>query len=329
MRLLVVLLLALAVPASAHAGTVGLEGTELVYRSAPGEKDDFEGEVEDGVLIFGAPFEAPVPITPGAGCVFATPYVRCPLAGVTGIRLLTGDGDDDSMLHDAPVPVVVELGPGDDTFSGSGESTPSLVITAGEGNDQASHAARSGTVDLGPGDDRAQLVVYEQSAGPVAVEGGDGDDQLFSDGHSRPGVTLSGGRGNDRIQVDNWDAGPGLDIACGTGNDSTRLRLSDRPGDGCAGGLTPASTRTVSRRFAATLSAPASGSVAFRDPRSGAVLARGTFAGAAAGRLRVRLETTRTGMRRLRRDPNPKVYVVLKTRSDGDRGEARFNSRLR
>ncbi len=41
MRLPMVLVLAaLALPATAHAGTIGLEGAELVYRSDPGEVDD-------------------------------------------------------------------------------------------------------------------------------------------------------------------------------------------------------------------------------------------------------------------------------------------------
>src|SRR5690349_15589211 len=93
---LFVLTAALAVPASAQAATVGLEGTELVYRGGPGEVDDFVAQPGD-------PSEAPAKlyftergarITAGPGCEQPRGTPVCSLAGVTAIRVLAGDGDD-------------------------------------------------------------------------------------------------------------------------------------------------------------------------------------------------------------------------------------------
>lgn len=327
MKRLLPAILLLFVPASAQAATVGLEGTQLVYRSAPGQADLFEVErdQEAGVFVFEHQLEDQVEITPGAGCVAADKNVHCTLAGVTAMHLLTGDGNDEAATY-VDVPVVADLGPGNDRFGGSG---PSLVIAAGPGNDKASFAPGTGSLDLGPGDDAGQLTIPGDAAGPITVEGGEGNDKLFADNASKPGVVLSGGAGDDTIQVEAHERRPGFDVICGPGNDRTFLRLADRPGDGCAAHVALAATRTVSRRFGpATLTAAATGSVAFRAFDSAAVLARGTFT-APAGAVRVRLKTTKAGQRRLRRDRDPKVLVRIRTRTGADRGEVRFNSRLR
>ena len=44
MRTLLILSLVLLAPASAQAGTIAREGTELVYRSEPGEADQLSVE---------------------------------------------------------------------------------------------------------------------------------------------------------------------------------------------------------------------------------------------------------------------------------------------
>ncbi len=58
------------------------------------------------------------------------------------------------------------------------------------------------------------------------------------------------------------------------------------------------------------------------------MIARGSFRAAAAGPLRVRLKTTEAGRRWLRRDRDLKLYVFVRTRTGGDRGEVRFDSRI-
>ncbi|MBE2314710.1 hypothetical protein DVA67_001895 [Solirubrobacter sp. CPCC 204708] len=76
--LAIVALLALA-PA-AHAGTLGREGSELVFRAAPGADDAFFATAENGVLRFTGD-----DVTPGEGC--GGREVTCALDGVTAIRL--------------------------------------------------------------------------------------------------------------------------------------------------------------------------------------------------------------------------------------------------
>ena len=51
MRALLILALALLTPASAQAGTIAREGTELVYRSAPGEADQVNFENLQPTLV--------------------------------------------------------------------------------------------------------------------------------------------------------------------------------------------------------------------------------------------------------------------------------------
>jgi len=319
MKLLVLTILAVF-PATAQAATVGLEGTELVYRSAPGQADLVEVEDEAGVFTFENQLEDQVEITPGPGCERAGKNVRCAGRGVTTLRLLTADGDDEAATYVA-VPVVADLGPGNDRFGGSG---PSVVVAAGDGDDHTGFAGGPGSMDLGPGNDSGTVT----SVGPATVEGGEGNDKLFADGTSKRGVVLSGGAGDDEIRVEAHERRPGFDVACGSGDDATYLRLADRPGDGCAAHVALASTRTVSRRFGpAMLTAPASGSVEYRHA-SGTTLARGTF-DAPAGPLRVRLNTTKAGGRVIRREREPKVHVRIRTRAGGDRGQVRFNSTLR
>ena len=56
--LLIALAVALLAPASAHSATVALEGTELVYRSEPGQKDTIALDDDAGVLTVGGPRDA-------------------------------------------------------------------------------------------------------------------------------------------------------------------------------------------------------------------------------------------------------------------------------
>lgn len=330
MRRLIPLLLVLLVPATAQAGTVGREGNELVYRSAPGEEDLFNAEHEQGsgVLTFEEEELGNARVEPVAGCVAYAHGARCPLDGVTAVRVLAGDADDVIGVSGVDLPVIADLGPGDDDFGGSGLP---LTLSAGEGADRVS-VVGAGTVDMGPGDDYAQATVGKRFVGPVSLEGGDGRDVLFTDGFRRPGISLSGGNGADRFIVQLDPGGPGVDIACGPGDDSTQVHLVDRPGDGCAAHVSVPAPQTVSRRFEAVLTGPARGSVELRARTTGTrrppLVARGAF-DAPAGPLRTRLKTTAAGRRQLERDKTPKLWVVVKTRTGGDRSEIDFTARLR
>ncbi|RKQ88011.1 hypothetical protein C8N24_6047 [Solirubrobacter pauli] len=331
-RLIPLPLLLLAAPTSVHAATVGREGTELVYRSAPGQEDLFEAEHGGGALTFAGREGGNARITPAAGCTREREVVRCPTDGLSAIRVLAGDSDDLIAMYGLPVPAIVDLGPGSDDFDGD---APALDLAAGGGSDRVGVVTRTGRIDLGPGEDYAQATIGKAFTGPLAVEGGEGRDLLFVDGQRKAGISLSGGNGPDDLIVQLGTDGPGLDIACGAGDDATQLALVDRPGDGCAAHVTfPAPPAFVSRAFGgATLTAPASGAVEFRrnpgpNGRRAPLLARGTF-DASAGPLRTRLKTTKAGRRYIRRDPDLKLFVTVKTRTGGDRSEIDFGARLR
>ena len=247
--------------------------------------------------------------------------MRCPLDGVTAVRVFAGDSDDQIAFYRVPLPLFVDLGPGSDDFAAI---APALTVTGGEGSDSVDFEADAGTIDLGPGEDLVGTTILKTFVGPLTIEGGEGPDLFSVGGRSKAGIALSGGPGNDEFDL--LTTGPGLDVACGPGNDVTRLGLADRPGDGCAAHVTVPDPRTVSRRFKATLTARATGSVKFRRGRS--LLARGPFS-APAGPLQLRLKTTEAGRRSLRRDPDPKVFVTIDTRTGGDTSEIDFRSRLR
>ncbi len=330
MRALLIVALVLLLPGTAHAGKVGLEGTEIVYRSAPGQEDLFEAQEAAGVLTFQSREGGALRVTPGAGCARASGRVRCPLAGVTAVRILAGDSDDLPVATVATVPLVVDLGTGDDDFDGR---APTLTVSAGEGTDRVGYEGLGGALDMGPGEDSVEIELAERFVGPLTVEGGEGRDLMAVYGTSKPGISLSGGAGDDEILIQTAPRGPGIDIACGPGDDAVQLRLADRPGDGCAPHVAVGAPQAVSRVFrSATLGAPASGTVEFhRDPgpgRRGAVLlARGAF-DAPAGPLRVRLNTTRAGRRWIGRNDRLKLFVTVTIRHGGDHSEVEFASRL-
>jgi len=324
MRALMLMTLALlAMPATAQAGTIALEGTELVYRAAPGEKDV--------LTLFGSKGRVEVvgkatAVTAGTGCTTTRRAVRCSTDGVTAARILAADGNDD-ITAELELPLVVDLGPGKDRFDGM---TPALTLTGGEGDDEATFSAPTGTIDAGPGNDSIDAMAYDLT-GPLQLVGGEGDDDLYLFGQSAAGTAFSGGPGDDRfvVQAD----GPGADIDCGDGADQISAGLADRPGAGCAPQLAVITPRTVSRAFAeGALTAPATGTVSFRKELgersgSGPLLARGTFE-APAGPLRVQLKTTKLGRRVIRGAKRLPVFVTVRTRSGGDRTDIGFTSRL-
>lgn len=327
MRPLILLLLVLAAPTSAQAATVGREGTELVYRSAPGQEDLFDAEQRGGALTFVGKEGGDAAIKPATGCTLKRKVVRCPTDGLTAIRVLAGDSDDLIAMYGLTVPTIVDLGPGSDDFDGE---APSLTLTAGAGSDRVDIAALAGTIDMGPGEDLAAAAIADRFVGPLAIEGGEGRDLIFVDGRRKAGISLSGGDGPDEIMVALGLDGPGVDVACGAGDDQTQVALVDRPGDGCAAHVSIPSPQTVSRAFSgATLSGPATGVVEFRrNGRPAHLLARGTF-DAPAGPFTARLKTTKAGRRYIRRDPDLKLFVTIKTRTGGDTSAIGFGSRLR
>ncbi len=322
MRLPIAVLVALLLtPAAAHAGTVAREGGEIVYRSAPGQIDLVHFSTAGGELRVGY---ADGTVTAGAGCRAVRDTIRCDLAGVTAVRVLAGDGDDEIDLYGG-MTYIADAGPGTDTVLSRANV---VTVSLGEGDDRFGDASRAAVVDGGPGDDTL-LIAVDRPTGPLRAEGGEGNDRLIANGRN-PDTALSGGPGDDVLSVSEL-RGPGVSVACGPGNDRWLLGVLDQPGDGCAPSMSAIATDRVTRDFAATLTGPASGSVTvyrYVDTRRSPPILRGAFASGPAP-LHVRLKTTRFGARLLRREPRPDVRVSIRLRSGGDRGELYFDSRLR
>ena len=269
MRRALVIALVLLGPGTADAATLGREGTELVYRSAPGQAELHMLTEEDGEL-----FMLGGDVTPGEGC--SGVEVSCSLAGVTGLRVFLGDGDDRFDVR-ASLPVTVDGGPGADTVDVSDTERGPVLLTGGPGNDTLTTAGRF------PG---------------ITLDGGDGDDVL--------GVAVTGG--NTAIDV---VCGAGADRAFGEPRDrfgdgcaaavktSGPKRVSR---DFRAGRLRVPATGTVTLRRRAADSELYS-----------TVLARGAF-DRPAGPLRVRLKPTAAGRRATR--PRVWVFIQTRTRSD-------------
>ncbi len=329
MRLPIAVFVALLVPASAaQAGTVALEGTELVFRAEPGAEDRLRIASGDGSVRFESREE---PIAAGVGCAAeGNDGLRCPATGVTAIRVLTGDGDD-SVGSGGLLPLIVELGPGKDSLISDPGQT-SVTVNAGPGNDLVEiQGARTVAAAGDTGRDQMFMGGAPGAPGPYTVDAGP-DDDLISLINGETPMTLIGGDGDDRIDADG--SGPPVTIVCGPGNDHWTAEPPDRIGDGCAAQLVGITKKSVSRAFReGSLTAAASGSVTFwrrvRPQGPGEeIVARGTFT-AQPGPLRVSLKPTRAGRRWLRRDPRLRVNVFVRTRSGGDRGEISFASRIR
>lgn len=310
-----VLIALLALPASAQAGVVGLEGTQLVFRTDPGEQvkllSGFNG---DKVFFFSGRG-----VRPGPGCGGAEGDVQCPPAGVTGVTFVTGDGDD-TVGYFGSGAVTMALGAGDDRFHGQAQA---VAVDTGPGNDVGLVEARQARVVGGDGDDQLDFYVDDFNTGLSTLDGGLGNDALTLH-HTGAHAVLPGGLKPGR--------GTPVTLVCGPGADRWTAGPYDLPGDGCAPSLKGVTTKTVSRAFReGTLTAPASGSVTLRrlndlgDARER--IARGVF-GARSGPLRVSLRRTKAGRERLRRTPRLPVAVSVQTRSGGERGEIRFNSRI-
>ena len=259
--------------------------------------------------------------------------MRCQSAGVTALRVLAGDRSD-SIVVGGPLPLIVDLGPGDDALAAAGADEgrqTSVTVDGGPGNDDIETSTASAAVIGGAGRDELFIDALPDAAGPFAIDSGTGDDVIDLVSRAR-GMTLTAGDGDDRIRISS-EGGPAVAVACGQGADQWVLGSQDAPGDGCAPRLAGITPRTVSLRFReGNLTGRAGGSVTLRrrvgdQGRPREIIARGAFT-ARSGSLRVSLKPTRIGRHWLRRDPRLQVFVYVRTRTGGDRGEVIFNSRI-
>ena len=140
----------------------------------------------------------------GRGCQNTAPNaVACPIAGVTRITFVTGDGLDLVEVRSAEpvvVPLTISTGPGHDGVYLGPDVVAPVRVDAGAGDDFAQGGVGADHLDGGDGDD--------------VIDGGDGAD------------TLRGGGGDDHLRdndfdprfrdparsSDTLDCGPGVDM---------------------------------------------------------------------------------------------------------------------
>jgi len=206
-----------ATPAAAATVAAGAEELELggppvIFTAAAGEANELTvssigGEPETVVFR-----DLGAPIVPGQGCAAeADGSVVCRVAGLAGIRVLLGDGDDRldaAALRDQNRPP-----------SPAASNFFAVEVDGGDGADDLVGADASFSCLSGGGGDDAITSAVTRAAPERAVcgpIGGEGDDRL--DG-GPTGETFSGGPGVDTIS-----AGAGEDFAAG-GSDGDLVDL--------------------------------------------------------------------------------------------------------
>jgi Ca2+-binding RTX toxin-like protein len=209
------LLGALALPATASAGTASITGSTLTYSAAAGEENDLTIETA------GANFRVrdnTAPVTAGAGCTQRSPHrVNCLTAGVTLIEVLAKDQDDAVQLLTGTVDANLNGGSGGDNLtSDAGNDTLTLGRTDSNANEQAFAGAGQDTLN--------------GSTTPSASDflgGGPGDDQLLGG----PGFdSMFGDTGADDVV-----GGDSFDFVSFTGSAGVDVTLDNVANDGEAG----------------------------------------------------------------------------------------------
>jgi hypothetical protein len=176
-RLAVLLVLLLVLPASAQAADVSVTNGILRFTAAPEGTNNvrFTETATDTVTVERFPgSEDDDPITPGAGCTGANPYV------CSGVKSAVLDGGDQSDRLEAGYLV-------NDDFQGL--TNIPAIITGGDGNDVLGGSAAGDSIDGGPGDDD-----IDGFPGNDSLRGGDGNDVLSPNTGTD---TLVGGDGID------------------------------------------------------------------------------------------------------------------------------------
>jgi hypothetical protein len=146
--------LALLAPAAAHAGTMSVINGKITYNADAGDTDLIRGYDAGDTIRFtrfgGARLEQ------DAGCTLSVDEqtIECAEAGLTGIVLNLGDGNDVAAVSPSvTLPVQFEGGSGNDALFGGGGTDS---FDAGSGNDNViARDGRAEDVNCGTGEDTA------------------------------------------------------------------------------------------------------------------------------------------------------------------------------
>lgn len=198
---------ALLPTASASAAQLQLDGSTIVLRAGAGESnhvavrgDDFDS----GAVLISDVVEPTV--GSGLTCTVSTAmgwyFASCKAAGLTGVRIETGDGDDEvNVGEEIPLagPIAIDGGPGNDKLRGPAGAR-SVAIDGGDGADAIEGGNGADVLHGGPGND-----TLDGDDGNDQVHGDDGDDVL-SGGRTLSSDVIDGGAGSDTIDSDWYDA---------------------------------------------------------------------------------------------------------------------------
>jgi Ca2+-binding RTX toxin-like protein len=267
--ILLSVLLAAALPATAQAGTISVQGGVMTFN----ETDTNAANVvtvslsSDGSRInvtdSGRSGGKSITMRSDGSCGVSRTSGNCPAAGVSSIVVSTGD-QNDRITQNSSIPSrlmggsgndTITGGPGDDVLIGEGGAD---TLTGDAGRDTADYSARVAPVSVslnGSADDGEAGEADNVASDVEILVGGSADDQLAgNDGDN----VLLGNAGNDILGAgggnDQLDGGAGDDTLAGgdgadavTGGDGVdtanyassnagvRVVLDGKPGDGAPG----------------------------------------------------------------------------------------------
>lgn len=257
----------IALPATAHAGTLSVQGGVLSYTETDPNATNTVTVSLAGTRIavadIGRSGGKSIQITTDGSCTVARQSGSCPAAGVTSIAISTGD-QNDRITQSTSIPSrlmggagndTLNGGPGDDVLIGEGGAD---ILNGRDGRDTADYSARTAPVSVslnGTADDGEAGEGDNVGSDVEILVGGSGDDQLAGDdadnvllGNAGNDI-LGAGAGNDQLDGgagdDTLAGGDGADVLTGgDGNDTAnysssnvgvRVVLDGKPGDGGPG----------------------------------------------------------------------------------------------
>ena len=244
--LVIALVATFAFAPRAEAVVISREGDQIVVRPDPDELlKDVEVTGNGSSFTIAKKYVVDEIGTPhaGPGCD-ATGAPTCAIGDAKTLKVELGEGDQEAMIKNSPIPVIIDGGAGRDRPSVVGAPTATILggtgddiinadvdgpvtIDGGDGDDTVDIAQGDATVTGGEGDDTIR--------GADKTDGGNGNDQLES---TLTGATLTGGAGNDTFVTSSPRTPTKQSIDCGAGSDSADIDGSDVLGAGCGPAFT-------------------------------------------------------------------------------------------
>jgi Ca2+-binding RTX toxin-like protein len=249
---LLIALAALAIPATASAGTVTYTGATVTFDAAPGEQNYVLAYATNDCGSLATPclwVSDSYAITPPPGCQqggFYDSAVVCPQP--SSIVMHLGDRNDAALDWNGPS--TIDGGSGDDTLFGNGANDR---LTGGDGNDDLIGGPGDDVLDAGAGNDMLEFqpggysVMQEagpnDTAGSDELRGGADNDELSYGARTDPLTITLDGQANDGApgendlianDIEEVDGGQADDTL--TGNDGANVLVGADGNDTVDGG---------------------------------------------------------------------------------------------